>query len=650
MRDEQGALVTRWDGHTLKPHPVTGEPVPDEAARVPQWRYLKPAPAQWPAADYVLGNPPFIGNKRMRDALGDGYVEALRSAHPTVPEVADLVMYWWDHAATLVRQGATRRLGLITTNSIRQTFNRQVIEHHLKAEPPLFLALAVPDHPWVDESGDAAVRIAMTVACAEYHEGRLWTVTEERATGSGEIEVRIESKAGKLHADLRVGADVAAAKPLQSNRRLCWQGCKLVGAGFQVFPSDKAFHLQADASSLGLLRRYWAGGDLTQRRRERSVIDTFGIAEHELRDRFPAAYQWLHDRVLPERRQNRDQGFRSRWWLFGRPRPDLRAACDGLSRYLVTSEVSKHRFFSWLKWPDDLVDGSIVAVALDDDLHLGVLSSSVHLEWALATGGRMGVGNDPRYQNGPCFDNFPFPGEDVGLSESATHRIRAIANRLDAHRRERQAAFPGLTLTAMYNVLEKLRRGDRLSEPEQTTHEHGLVTVLQSLHDELDRTVLHAYNWSDLAEPLSNYSSAAGQARAAAVDELLARLLSLNQRRIAEEAAGTVRWLRRDFQNPERADLQSEISAEIEEAEAPGPISPTPMAKRVWPVGLPEQIKAVSEVMATAGRPLTLDDLAANFTARGRWRDRLPTIVETLEAIGRARRTGQAETPAWAAA
>ena len=82
MRDAAGALVTRWDGVTFKMHPVTGEKVPDETALVPQWTYLNPRPAEWPQADFIVGNPPFIGNKRMREALGDGYVEALRGAWP----------------------------------------------------------------------------------------------------------------------------------------------------------------------------------------------------------------------------------------------------------------------------------------------------------------------------------------------------------------------------------------------------------------------------------------------------------------------------------------------------------------------------------------------------------------------------------------
>ena len=126
VTDEAGRPITRWDGRTMKPHPVTGEPVPDETARVPLERYVNPRPAEWPEADFVVGNPPFIGTKRMKQALGDGYVEALRKTWRQVPESADFVMYWWEKAAELARAGKLTRFGFITTNSLRQAFNRKV--------------------------------------------------------------------------------------------------------------------------------------------------------------------------------------------------------------------------------------------------------------------------------------------------------------------------------------------------------------------------------------------------------------------------------------------------------------------------------------------------------------------------------------------
>lgn len=180
--DETGRPVTRWDGLTVKSHP---EPVPDESARVPLVRYVNPREAEWPEADFVVGNPPFIGNWRMRQALGDGYAEALRKTYPAVPDSSEYVMYWWHKAADLTRAGRLRRFGFITTNSLPQTFNRRVVQHHLAAKPPLSMTFAIPDHPWVDAADGAAVRIAMTVGQAGDEPGLLQRVTAERA-GAGE--------------------------------------------------------------------------------------------------------------------------------------------------------------------------------------------------------------------------------------------------------------------------------------------------------------------------------------------------------------------------------------------------------------------------------------------------------------------------------
>ena len=108
-----GKPITRWDGKTFKQHPVTGVDVPDETAQVPQWRYVNPRRAEWPQADFIVGNPPFIGaGTEMRAALGDGYVQTLHSTWTGVPQSADFVMYWWNHAAVLVRGCKVRSFGL----------------------------------------------------------------------------------------------------------------------------------------------------------------------------------------------------------------------------------------------------------------------------------------------------------------------------------------------------------------------------------------------------------------------------------------------------------------------------------------------------------------------------------------------------------
>ena len=145
--DDAGNPVTRWDGRTTKPHPVTGEEVPDEDARVQEVRYINPRKAEWPETDYIVGNPPFIGTSRMRDALGDGYTKAIRSTFSKLPESCDYVMYWWHNAAEKVRTGEAKRFGLITTNSLRQTFNRRVVTPHLQAKEPLSMFVRHPRSP-----------------------------------------------------------------------------------------------------------------------------------------------------------------------------------------------------------------------------------------------------------------------------------------------------------------------------------------------------------------------------------------------------------------------------------------------------------------------------------------------------------------------
>jgi hypothetical protein len=624
MRDAAGNIVTRWDGVTFRVHPATGEPVPDETAQVEQIRYINPRKADWPTVDYIVGNPPFIGNKRMREALGDGYANALRSAWPEVPESADFVMYWWQKAADTVRTGGAQRFGLITTNSLTMIFNRRIIEAQQSATPPLSLVFAIPDHPWVDSSDGAAVRIAMSVGVSGQADGRLLASIEETEAENGEVAVRFATRQGMIHPDLKVGANLTSTVRLQANAGLSSMGMMRAGAGFIV--------TEADAQALGVgtipglddrIRPFRNGRDLTDRPRGFWLIDLYGLTADQVRQQYPAVYQWVLQRVKPERDVNRRPRLRDQWWIFGEPRQGLRAALRGLPRYIATVETAKHRVFMFLD-AQILPDHKLVAIASDDALHLGVLSSRLHTQWALASGGTLE--DRPVYSKSRCFDPFPFPDADTGLTELLAAKIRQLGEQIDLHRKTQQAAHQGLTITGMYNVLEKLRAGVALTDPERTINTQGLVDVLRTLHDELDAAVLQAYGWADLNLP-------------ADTDELLVRLVELNQMRANEEAAGTVRWLRPAYQQAATPGQQATIEVETEEAEAAPAATPAgPTARRPWPAALPEQIKSVADLLSGVGQPLGIDAIAAHFTARGRWRERLPTILETLAALGRARK------------
>ena len=627
MTDESGNLVLRWDGVTTKPHPATRQQVPDDNAMVAQWRYVNPRPAQWPKVDFIVGNPPFIGNKRMRDTLGDGYVEALRAAWPKVPESADFVMYWWQKAAETVRTGGALRFGLITTNSLTMIFNRRVIEAHQNAVPPLGLVFAIPDHPWVDSADGAGVRIAMTVGVKGPTEGMLLHSVKETEAEYGESDVSFSERLGHIHPDLKLGVNLTSAVKLEANSRISSMGMMRAGGGFVVS--------QEQAESMGLgkiadltkrIRPFRNGKDLTDRPRGLWLIDLFGLSEDDVRKKYPHVYQWVWERVKSARDLNRRTRLREQWWTFGEPRQGLRAALKGLPRYIATVETAKHRTFQFLN-AVIVPDHKLVVIASNDALHLGVLSSRLHTLWALASGGTLV--HTPVYSKSRCFDPFPFPAEDTGLTRQLAERIRSLAEQLDAHRKARQAAHGSVTMTGMYNVLDKLRNGEPLNAAERSMNELGLVSVLQSLHDQLDAAVLQAYGWSDLSLP-------------ADTDALLLRLVELNTQRASEEATGLVRWLRPDFQRT--AALGDQLAIEgTAEADAEGSMAAATLAgiaPKPWPSGLADQIKAVADVLANANSSLNLDGLAAHFHSRGRWRERLPTILDALVALGRVHRHG----------
>lgn len=614
--DAAGQPVSRWDGRTTKTHPVTGEAVPDDSARVALLRYVNPREADWPQADFVVGNPPFIGNWRMRQALGDGYAEALRATYPTVPDSSEYVMYWWHKAADLARHGRIRRFGFITTNSLPQTFNRRVVQHHLAAKPPLSLTFAIPDHPWVDAADGAAVRIAMTVGQAGDQAGLLQRVTAERP-GDGEgVEVELTKRIGKLFADLTIGADVAGAVPLRANKDLSCPGVKLHGSGFIVTPEE--------AATLGLgripgleahIREYRNGRDLAQSPRGVMVIDLFGLEADDVRGRFPEVYQWLLERVKPERDHNSRESYREKWWIFGEPRKDFRPALATLSRYVSTVETARHRYFVFLD-QSVLPDNKLVNIAGDDAFILGILSSRIHVAWALAAGSRLGVGNDPVYVKTRCFETFPFP--DCG--DAQKDRIRALAEALDLHRKRQQERHPDLTLTGMYNVLEKLRTGEALTAKEKTIHEQGLVAVLKQLHDELDAAVAAAYGWPvDLTD-----------------EELLERLVALNQQRANEEQQGRVRWLRPEYQNPAGAVLAAG-AALAEDAPAQAGLADALVGAAPWPKSLAEQVAAVRAALARQVGAVSAARLKAEF--KNVRENRVEEILQALVALGQARTT-----------
>lgn len=606
--DERGRPAMRWDGLTYKRSTVTGEDIPDDRAQVPLYRYTNPRKAEWPKANFVIGNPPFVGNKRMRNALGDGYVAALRSVWDDVPDAADYVMYWWSKAAALVRSGEIRRFGLITTNSITQSFNRRLVESFLAGDQGS-LSFAIPDHPWVDSESGAAVRIAMTVGQAGLFTGNLSTVSSESEGHNDNQEITFESQAGSIHADLTIGAPVSRCVELAANKGLAFTGMYPLGQGFVLAPADVKTATGGQEKERNALFPFFIARDLTQTARNAVVIDFYPRSEAEVQRDFPNLYQWVLSRVKPQRDQDKRPTRKAKWWLFAEPVPALRKAVSGLPRQIFVPRTAKFFTFQFMS-PSAEPDTSVVAIATDSAFVLGILSSRIHLTWAYERGGRLGVGNDPRYQHVSTFNPFPFPL----CSPLQQDRIRDLGEALDAHRKRQQAQNPTLTITGMYNVLMKLRSGETLSKTDKVIHDQGLVSLLKKIHDDLDSAVFDAYGWPlDLSE-----------------QQILEGLVKLNAERAEEETRGLVRWLRPDFQNPSGKQAAAQTHLPAAEGEQSDPNPSTRLTG--WPKKLAEQIAAVRDLVLNSDSPSTAEQVATHF--KGATADATLAVLESLEALG----------------
>jgi hypothetical protein len=395
-----------------------------------------------------------------------------------------------------------------------------------------------------------------------------------------------------------------------------------VSAGAQI-PFTKLTLLYAENSrgktTLAAILRSLSrnGRDLTGTSRGLMVIDLFGLEADEVRKRFPEVYQHVLETVKeckdeqgrPNGRDvNNRESYRLNWWIFGEPRRELRPALENLPRYIATVETAKHRVFQFLD-ASILPDNRLVCFAFADAYQLGVLSSRIHVLWTLANGGTLE--DRPIYTKVRCFDPFPFPDP----SEILKARIRETSEDLDALRKQFQAEHPGLTLTQMYNVLEKLRGGAPLDAEDEAIKTKCLVLILRESHDKLDQLVAEAYGWP------TNLSD----------DEILAKLVSLNAERAAEEKRGVVRWLRPEYQRaragvvPEPAQEQLEASLIVEAGKGQKPAFPTSDLERTG---------IVFAALMQANQPLDAGALARSFRQGVKVEPAISRILASLARLG----------------
>jgi hypothetical protein len=455
----------------------------------------------------------------------------------------------------------------------------------------------------------------MTVGEIGNRTGVLLKTLTEKNLETDEPSITFLEGIGHINANLTIGSDVTVATLLRANEGICHDGVKLHGSGFIVTP-EVAEHLGLGkrAGLEGHIRRYRNGRDLTARPRGVMVIDLFGLEIVDVRRNFPEVYQYLLEAVKLERDSNNRATYRDNWWIFGEPRREMRPALAGMTRYIVTVDTARHRVFQFL--PSDIIcDDKNVVVASDDGFVIGILSSALHVKWSLFVGAKLE--DRPVYPKSQCFDPFPFPDANNIQKQS----IRVIAEDLDVHRKRVLADHPQLTLTGLYNVLEKLRAGtrpDELDEHDRMIFDDGLVLIMKELHDKLDIAVAEAYGWpTDLSD-----------------DEILARLVALNRERSEEEKRGQVRWLRPDYQIPRFAKGVDKQAAKEEGAQVAAELVAAVEQKPSFPSGAVEQTAAVFAALAGASEPLDAKGLATQFKRTKTTEKKVGEVLASLARLG----------------
>ncbi len=451
-------------------------------------------PAEWPPAEFIVGNPPFLGSKEMK-ALEPRSVDRMRAAYADIFDGrVDLCVYWHEMARRQIELGRSKRAGLLATETIRRSYSRPVLERIADTGAIFF---AYPNEEWLNDG--AAVRISII----GQDDG---SETDRRLNGRSVTQI---------HSDLSSGPRVVDAVPLTENSGVAFVGGQRTGR-FDVPFAEAQLMLDEPGNPNGrpnsdVVFPFFAGADLTGRSSGRHIIDFGSDLSRQEAALYDSPYEYVKEHVLPTRERHPTKRLREDWWRHESTAKGLTEATRPLSRWLATSLTSKYRNFVWLEG-QVRIDKSVVGIAKEDDYVFGVLHSRIHETWALALGSRLGVGNDPRYNHTLCFNTFPFPWPlnmaDTDLShEQQQHYVAISRAAVELNRRREDRLNPAnvnpvilqdRTMTDLYN-----RRPD----------------WLDGAHEALDAAVFAAYGWPiDLSD-----------------DEILGRLLALNRERSGDD-------------------------------------------------------------------------------------------------------------------
>lgn len=490
--------------------------------------------APWPDADVIVGNPPFLGDRKMIRQLGENYTYALRKLYAgKVSGGADLVCYWFYKAHLQVVTGKALRAGFVATNSIRGGANRKVLD---AITNDLVIFNAWSDEGWINDG--AAVRVSLVSF-----------VSENSDFGVPSLNgIPVPS----INADLTASLDSINRLDLTTARRLVEnEGASFIGTQkngpFDISGSVARAWLSLPnpngRSNSDIVRPWANGSDITRRPSDTWVIDFNKMSEEEA-SLYEQPFEHVVNLVKPTRLHLRREWHRTHWWCHGDTRPSMKRNLSQLKRCILSPRVSKYRVFAWFS-SVIVPDSAVVAIARADDATFGILQSRFHELWSLRLG--TALEDRPRYTPSTTFETYPFPegltpADTVGqpfrngeLQIPSVHTdripiattIAVAAHRLDTLRNnwlnplEWVDLIPEVIAGYPDRSVAKPEHASELKKHTLTNLYNARPAWLDLAHKALDKAVADAYGWHDYTHDMTD-------------NEVLSRLLVLNHGRVAK--------------------------------------------------------------------------------------------------------------------
>ncbi|CAD5932794.1 DNA methyltransferase [Planktothrix agardhii] len=415
--------------------------------------------SDWVKADAIIGNPPFLGGKKLRQELGDNYTEKVYQQFPEVKGQTDFCVFWFRKAHNnLDAQG---RAGLVGTNSISQNVSRNASLDYIVSQNG-FIYEAVSTQVW---SGEANVHVSIVN----------WSKEKPAQYFLDNIQV------SRISTSLTNQVSVENAKRLNVNQNISFQSCELSGKGFIISEEEAQEWIKKDSKNKKVLKPMLDGKSLINLFHKKEWVIDFNDLSLEDASEYKLPFERVKKKVKPERDENKEQLRRENWWKHGRSRSAMRKALIGLSCYFAIPKIIKYILFQ----PVDIsilpCEANMV-IASQDFYILGILTSKIHRIWVKAKSSTLK--GDTRYTNTTCFETFPFPQT---ATKKIVEKIRETMIKLHEYRTE-QMEKKQWGITQLYNNF--------FTESS---------SQLYKLHQQLDKLAMEAYGFNpddDLLEKL----------------------------------------------------------------------------------------------------------------------------------------------------